>query len=82
MPVPVKDLELLLRCTRPGATLVLVEGRHVVADRDELASDALRGALAVVTREELLDRVGEDPAGRELDVVAAMLASAVDNRGG
>lgn len=83
MPVPVKDLELLLHSTKSGATLVLVEGRYVVADRDELATDALRGALPVVTRDELLERVGEPPVtGRDLDEAAATLSSAVDNRGG
>ncbi|GHH33556.1 hypothetical protein [Lentzea cavernae] len=82
MPIPVQDLEQLLRSTKPEAALVLVEGRYVVADHDELATDALRGALSVVTRQELLDRVGEHPAGRELEEAAATLSSAVDNRGG
>lgn len=83
MPVPVDDLKRLLRSERPDATLVLVEGRYVVADREELATDALRGALPVVTRDELLERAGgQSITDHELDEVAATLSSAVDNRGG
>ncbi|MGW4213512.1 hypothetical protein ACWEIJ_36385 [Lentzea sp. NPDC004789] len=79
MPVPVDDLKRLLQSDRPDATLVLVEGRYVVADRVEVAS----GALPVVTREELLERLGGRPiTDRDLDEVAATLSSAVDNRGG
>ncbi|WP_346131519.1 hypothetical protein [Lentzea roselyniae] len=44
----------LLRSDRPNATLVLVEGSYVVADREE----PLSGALPVVTRDELLERLG------------------------
>lgn len=83
MPVPVDDLKRLLQSDRPDAALVLVEGSYVVADREKLATDALRGALPVVTRDELLERVGERPVrDRDLDEVAAMLSAAVDNRGG
>lgn len=83
MPVPVDDLKRLLQSDRPDAALVLVEGSYVVADREKLATDALRGALPVVTRDELLERVGERPIReRDLDEVAAMLSAAVDNRGG
>lgn len=68
MPVPVKDLKLLLQSTRPEATL---------------DTEALRGALPVVTRDDLLDRVGGWPVDdRDLDEAAATLSSAVDNRGG
>jgi hypothetical protein len=83
MPVPVKDLKLLLQSTRPQATLVLVAGSYVVAGQDELATEALCGALPVVTRDDLLDRVGGWPVtDRDLDEAAATLSSAVDNRGG
>ncbi|MFC3893121.1 hypothetical protein ACFOWZ_16730 [Lentzea rhizosphaerae] len=83
MPVPVDDLKLLLQSTRPEATLVLVAGSYVVAGSAELATKALRGALPVVTREELLERVGGWPVtDRDLDEAAATLSSAVDNLGG
>ncbi|MEU0884113.1 hypothetical protein ABZ345_36440 [Lentzea sp. NPDC005914] len=83
MPVPVDCLKQLLQSDRSEATLVLVEGRYVVAANEELATDALRGALPVVTRDELLERAGGRPvADRELDEIAATLSSAVDNRGG
>jgi hypothetical protein len=83
MPVPVQDLKLLLQSTRPDATLVFVAGSYVVAGGPELATKALRGALRVVTRAELLDRVGGWPVTeKELEQAAATLTSAVDNRGG
>ncbi|HEX7309227.1 hypothetical protein [Lentzea sp.] len=83
MPIPVEDLKQLLESTRPEATLVHVVGSYVVAGRDELATNAMRGALPVVTRDELLDRVGGWPVtDRELEEAAAMLGAAVDNRGG
>ncbi|WP_434443443.1 hypothetical protein [Lentzea sp. E54] len=83
MPVPVNDLKLLLESTRPEATLVLVEGRYVVAGRDELADEALRGALPVVSKTDLLQRLGGEPVtDHELAEAAATLSSAVDNRGG
>ncbi|GAB2860169.1 hypothetical protein [Lentzea nigeriaca] len=79
MPVPVDGLKRLLQSDRPGAALVLVEGSYVVADREEVAA----GALPVVTREELLERLGgRSITERDLDEVAATLSSAVDNRGG
>jgi hypothetical protein len=79
MPVPVDGLKRLLQSDRPDAALVLVEGRYVVADREE----PLSGALPVVTRDELLERLGgRSITDRDLDEVAAMLSSAVDNRGG
>jgi hypothetical protein len=83
MPIPVEDLKQLLQSTRPEATLVHVVGSYVVAGRDELATDAMRGAVTVVTKDELLERVGGWPVtDRELEEAAAMLSSAVDNRGG
>ncbi len=83
MPVPVEDLTQLLQSTRPEATLVFIAGSYVVAGRDELATKAMRGALPVVTRDELLERVGGWPVtDRDLEKAAAMLSSAVDNRGG
>ena len=79
MPVPVDGLKSLLRSERPDATLVLVEGDYVVADREEAAA----GALTVVTREELLERLGgRSITDHDLDEVAATLSSAVDNLGG
>jgi hypothetical protein len=79
MPVPVDGLKRLLRSDRPDAALVLVEGSYVVADSEGLAS----GALPVITRDELLERLGgQSITDRNLDEVAATLSSAVDNLGG
>ncbi len=83
MAVPVQDLKALLESTEPDATLVHVEGRYVVAGSAELDTPALRGALPVVTRDELLERAGGQPvAERDLEQIAAALTAAVDNRGG
>ncbi|KOV90022.1 hypothetical protein [Nocardia sp. NRRL S-836] len=83
MAVPVQDLRQLLDSAEPGAALVHVEGRYVVAGSAELDTPELRGALSVVTREELLERAGGQPvAERDLEEIAAALAAAVDNRGG
>ncbi|ANZ40808.1 hypothetical protein BBK82_37305 [Lentzea guizhouensis] len=78
-----EDLKLLLQSPRQDAVLVHVEGRYVVAGSAELGADSLRGAVPVVTRADVLDRAGESPVtDRALAEIAAMLASAVDNRGG
>lgn len=83
MAIPVEDLKRLLQSTRPEATLVHVVGSYVVAGKEELATNAMRGALPVVTKEELLERVGGWPVtDRDLEEAAAMLSAAVDNRGG
>ncbi|MFD9700188.1 hypothetical protein [Lentzea sp. NPDC059081] len=83
MAIPVEDLKQLLQSPRPEATLVHVVGSYVVAGRDELATRAMRGAVPVVTRDELLDRVGGWPVtDEELETEAAKLTAAVDNRGG
>ncbi|MCG8922572.1 MULTISPECIES: hypothetical protein [Lentzea] len=83
MPVPVQDLKRLLGSTRPDAALVLVEGDYVVAGGEDLDGDALRGALTVVTKDDLVERVGAGPVSdRALEEAAAALSSAVDNLGG
>ncbi|MEU7479834.1 hypothetical protein AB0A63_27845 [Lentzea sp. NPDC042327] len=83
MPVPVEDLRKLLDSPRHNAMLVHVEGRYVVAGSTELDRPDLRGALPVVSRDDLLDRAGGEPVSdRALAEAAAALSSAVDNRGG
>lgn len=83
MAIPIEDLRALVESARQDAALVHVAGRYVVAGPDELGSDGLRGALTVVTRADLLERLGGRPVtDHELEPVAATLGAAVDNRGG
>ena len=65
------------------AVLVLVEGRVHVAAPAELDSDPYRGALQIITREELVRGAGgEELSERELTERAAELDSAVSELGG
>lgn len=41
--------------------LILVEGRIHVVDSAALDTDEYRGALQVITRDELIERVGDEP---------------------
>jgi NADH dehydrogenase len=66
-----------------GAVLVLLEGRVTVIGHDELDDDAHRGALQVISRAELLDRVGGASLSDD-DLVrqAAILDAEVSELGG
>ncbi|MBB3748679.1 hypothetical protein FHT44_001140 [Mycolicibacterium sp. BK634] len=65
------------------AVLVLVEGRIHVIDPAALDTDEYRGALQVITREELIEQAGgEQLSDRELLEQAAALEMAVDELGG
>lgn len=73
----------LLDAADDDTALVLVEGRARVARREALDSDDLRGAAVVLTRAELVDRLGTThPAPQELTLVAASLNDAVGKLGG
>jgi hypothetical protein len=83
MTVEVPDLRRLLDSDLPDASLVLVEGRLDVVQVDDLDADDYRGALLVVSREELLARAGGLPVTDDrLEQIAATVGSAVDNLGG
>ncbi len=65
------------------AVLVLVEGRIDVVAATDLETDAYRGALQVITRDELIERAGgEQLSDRELSEQAAALDTAVSELGG
>ena len=65
------------------AVLILVEGRIEVIDPSELDSDEYRGALQVITREELIEQAGgEQLSDRELLEQATALDMAVAELGG
>jgi hypothetical protein len=64
----------------PDATLVFMEGKPRVAAAEDVDT-SLRGALRVVSREELRTQLGDEPVtATRLDQFAA--ASAVDTLGG
>ncbi|WP_179466798.1 hypothetical protein [Mycolicibacterium vinylchloridicum] len=63
--------------------LVLIEGRVDVIDPAALDTDDYRGALQVITREELIEQAGrEQLSDRELVEQAAALDMAVAELGG
>jgi hypothetical protein len=65
------------------AVLVLIEGRVDVIDPAALDTDDYRGALQVITREELIEQAGgEQLSDRELVEQAAALDMAVAELGG
>ncbi len=66
------------------AVLVLIEGRALVIGRSELDDDAHRGALEVISRAELLERVGRgaDLSEDDLTRQAAILDAEVSELGG
>jgi hypothetical protein len=76
------DVRRLLDAEQKDAVLVLIEGRIEVIGAGQLASESYRGAMEVVSREELAERVGESPSEHELAEQAATLDTAVSELGG
>ncbi len=76
------DLRRLLRADEKDAILVLVEGRIEVIGAGKLASEPYRGALEIVSREDLARRVGEAPSDHDLTEQAVALDTAVTELGG
>ncbi|MFD4990233.1 hypothetical protein [Streptomyces sp. NPDC058374] len=73
----------LLDAADDDSALVLLEGRARVAGQAALHGDDLRGAAVVLTRAELVDRLGTAyPAPQDLTLVAASLDDAVGKLGG
>ncbi|MFF2721530.1 hypothetical protein [Streptomyces sp. NPDC058011] len=73
----------LLDAGDEDSALVLLEGHARVAGRAVLDSEALRGAAVVLTRAELVDRLGTAyPDPQELTLVAAALDDTVGKLGG
>ncbi|MDH6223311.1 MULTISPECIES: hypothetical protein [Streptomyces] len=66
------------------AALVLLEGTAQVADRAALEGDShFRGAAVLLTRGELVERLGgSSPAEEDLTRVAASLSDSVGKLGG
>lgn len=82
MTISTDDVRRLLQADDHDAVLVLVEGRTEVIGAAALASEKYRGALEVISREDLLGRVGADVSERVLTEQASILDSAVSELGG
>lgn len=80
--ISAEDVRGLLRSEENNAVLVVVEGRVEVIGAGQLASADYRGALEVVSRDDLVQRIGENPSEREIDEQAAQLDTAVSELGG
>jgi hypothetical protein len=82
MTISTDDVRRLLKSDEPDSVLVLVEGRTEVIAARRLASEAYRGALEVVSRDELVKRLGAAPSEHDLAEQAALLDSAISEMGG
>jgi NADH dehydrogenase len=81
MTISAEDVRQLL-ATDGDAVLVLIEGRTEVVTAGKLGAEQYRGALEIISRDELLKRTGAEPGDRELEEQAAALNTAVDELGG
>jgi hypothetical protein len=79
--ISVDDLRRLQRAQQKDAVLVLIEGRIEVIGAGQLASDDYRGALEIVSQEDLVKRLGEAPTEHEFAEQAAALGTAISELG-
>jgi hypothetical protein len=83
MTIHADDVRKLLASGDANAVLVLIEGRAEVKSPAELESPDYRGALQIVTRQEVLQRAGTtELSDRELAEQAEALDTALRNLGG
>ena len=82
MTIPTDDVRRLLQSEQPDSVLVLVEGRTEVIGAAQLASEQYRGALEVVSRDDLAKRLGDGPSEQDLAEKAALLDTAVNELAG
>lgn len=80
--ISAEDVRALLRSEEKEPVLVVVEGRVEVIGAGQLASADYRGALEVVSRDDLVQRIGETPSDREIDEQAAQLDTGISELGG
>jgi hypothetical protein len=80
--ISVDDVRRLLAADEKDAILVVIEGRTEVIGAGRLASAEYRGALEVVARDDLVQRLGESPSDHEISEQAAQLDTAVSELGG
>jgi hypothetical protein len=82
MTISTDDVRRLLQSDEADSVLVLVEGRTEVIGAGRLASEQYRGALEVISRDDLAKRLGEAPSEHDLAEQAAQLDMAVNELGG
>ncbi|MEU3861259.1 hypothetical protein AB0F03_28505 [Streptomyces sp. NPDC028722] len=76
-------LRELLDRGQDDAVLVLLGGRVEVVDSSESDPERAQGAMTVVSRRELIERLGaQGSASGDLDAVAAALDTMVTHQGG
>lgn len=82
MTISTDDVRRLLQADKQDSLLVLVEGRTEVISAGQLASEQYRGALEVVSRDDLVKRLGDAPSDHDVAEQAAQLDAAVSEMGG
>jgi hypothetical protein len=83
MTISADDVRRLLTNEDPDAVLVLIEGRTEVIGQQDTDSAQYRGALQVITRDDLLHRIGgSDLSDRTMEEQAAILDATVSELGG
>ncbi|MCW2830441.1 MAG: hypothetical protein JWP31_1133 [Aeromicrobium sp.] len=80
--ITMADVRALLDAGSDEATLGLIEGRVELISPDQLGTEQYRGALEVISRGELLQRLGDDRDDAALEAQAAGLTTAVHQIGG
>jgi hypothetical protein len=71
----------LREAANDGAALVLLEGRARVIDRPSGQEEGAEGALLVITKRDLVDRLGPAPTDRDLRDLAQALDDMVGKLG-
>jgi hypothetical protein len=82
MTISTDDVRRLMQSDEPDSVLVLVEGRTEVIGAGRLASEQYRGALEVISRDDLMKRLGDAPSEHDVAEQAALLDTAVSELGG
>ena len=79
--ITAEDLQRLLAAEQKNATMVLIEGRIDVIGAGQLASPEYWGALEVISREDLANRIGEAPSEHDVAEQAGVLDAAISDLG-
>ncbi|OBK74931.1 hypothetical protein [Mycobacterium sp. 1274761.0] len=83
MAISVDDVKQLLQHDDPEARLVLIEGRTEIITPREAGSEKYRGALQVISRDDLIKRTGgAEASDHDLAEQAALLDSTISELGG
>jgi hypothetical protein len=80
--ISIEDVRKLLETEDSDAVLVFIEGRAEVINEGDLDSDQYRGALRVIDRSDLVDRLSAEPSEHELAEQAGQLDSQISEMGG